>query len=253
MDKNYYKEYYILEREHWWFKARAKIITSLIINSLKNNKKDHLNILNIGAATGKTSELLYAFGNVISLEYDKDCCEFANNNLNLNIINGSILELPFSSEEFDLVCAFDVIEHVQDDLLGASEMKRVCKKGGTIVVSVPAFMLLWSHHDEVNHHYRRYTMSSLKKLFSKTNLTPIRATYFNTILFIPILIFRLISKLLPSKLIRIGAGSDATLNSNNSIASKILYRIFEFELILLKYFNLPYGVSIFLSLSKKTN
>lgn len=251
MDKNYYKEYYVLEREHWWFKARAKIITSLILKSLKNKKKDQLNILNIGAATGKTSELLSAFGNVTSLEYDKDCCEFTNQVLNLNIIHGSILELPFGAEEFDLVCAFDVIEHVEDDLLSALEMKRVCKTGGTIVVSVPAFMLLWSHHDEVNHHYRRYTLSGLKKVFTKINLTPIQSTYFNTLLFIPILIFRLISKLIPSKFIRIGAGSDATLNNSNSISSKILYRIFESELILLSYFNLPFGVSIFLSLSKK--
>lgn len=251
MDKNYYKEYYVLEREHWWFKARAKILYSLILKSLQNKKKDQLNILNIGAATGKTSELLSAFGNVTSLEYDQDCCAFTNHILNLNIINGSILDLPFSSEEFDLVCAFDVIEHVEDDLKGISEMKRVCKPGGTIVVSVPAFMLLWSHHDEVNHHYRRYTMSSLRNMFTKINLNPIRSTYFNTILFIPILFFRLVSKLIPSKLIRVGAGSDATLNNNNSITSKFLYRIFEFELIMLNYFNLPFGVSIFLSLTKK--
>lgn len=251
MDKNYYKEYYVLEREHWWFKARAKIISNLIFKSLKNKEKNKLNILNVGAATGKTSELLSKFGTVTSLEYDKDCCDFANNELNLKIINGSILELPFRDEEFDMVCALDVIEHVQDDSLAVSEMKRVCKSGGLIVVTVPAFMLLWSKHDEVNHHFRRYTMSSLKKIFTKINLTTIRATYFNTILFIPILAFRLLSKLIPTKFIRVGAGSDATLHNNNSISSKILYQIFKSELALLKLFNLPFGVSIFITSSKK--
>ena len=251
MDKNYFKEYYILEREHWWFKARAKIITNLILNSLKNKKNTALNILNIGAATGKTSELLSCFGKVTSLEYDKECCDFTNQMLNIDVINGSILELPFSAEEFDLVCAFDVIEHVEDDKLSVLEMKRVCKKEGIIVVSVPAFMLLWSHHDEVNHHFRRYTKSSLNSLFAQNEFNPIRSTYFNTILFLPILIFRLLSKLIPQKLIRVGAGSDATINDNNSIVSKILYQIFAFELTLLRYFNLPFGVSIFSSLSKK--
>lgn len=253
MDKSYYKEYYVLEREHWWFKARAKILFSLILKSLGNKKKEQLSILNIGAATGKTSEMLSSFGRVTSLEYDKDCCDFTNQKLDLNIINGSVLELPFANEEFDLVCAFDVIEHVEDDLLSASEMKRVCKEDGIIVVSVPAFMMLWSYHDEVNHHYRRYTLSGLKAIFTKSNLTPIRASYFNTILFVPIFLFRMISKLIPSKLIRRGAGSDATLNNNDSMSSKLLYRIFKSELVLLDYFNLPFGVSIFLSLANKTN
>lgn len=250
MDKSYYKEYYVLEREHWWFKARAKIISDLIIKSLEDKEKTDLKILNIGAATGKTSELLSQFGTVTSLEYDKDCCDFANEKLNLNIINGSILELPFRDEEFDMVCAFDVIEHVEDDILGVSEMKRVCKSGGLIVVTVPAFMLLWSKHDEVNHHFRRYTLSNLKKIFTEINLTTIRATYFNTFLFLPILTFRLLSKLIPARFIRVGAGSDATLHNSNSISSKILYQIFKSELALLKFFNLPFGVSIFLS-SKK--
>lgn len=250
MDKSYYKEYYVLEREHWWFKARGKIITDLIIKSLKDQETTGLKILNIGAATGKTCELLSQFGTVSSLEYDKDCCDFANEKLNLNIINGSILELPFRDEEFDMVCAFDVIEHVEDDIKGLSEMKRVCKNGGLIVVTVPAFMLLWSNHDVVNHHFRRYTMANLKKLFTKINLNIIRVTYFNTILFLPILTFRLISKLIPAKFIRVGAGSDATLHNNNSISSKILYQIFKSELALIRFFNLPFGVSIFIS-SKK--
>lgn len=250
MDKNYFKEYYNLEREHWWFKARAKILSNLIFKSLNDQDKKKLNILNIGAATGKTSELLSEFGIVTSLEYDKECCDFANELLGLNIINGSILELPFRDEEFDLVCALDVIEHVQDDTLGVSEMKRVCKSGGVIVVTVPAFMFLWSNHDLVNHHFRRYTMPQLKELFKKVNLKPILATYFNTILFLPILAFRLISKLIPDRLIRQGAGSDATFHNNNSISSRILYQIFKSELALLKLFKLPFGVSIFIS-SKK--
>jgi ubiquinone/menaquinone biosynthesis C-methylase UbiE len=76
-------------------------------------------------------------------------------------------ELPFKDEEFDLICAFDVIEHVEDDLLGIREMKRVCKNEGLMVLTVPAYMFLWSHHDEVNQHYRRYTLKNLKNLGKK--------------------------------------------------------------------------------------
>lgn len=250
MNINYYKEYAQLEREHWWFRVRGKIISKLISNSLETNENKQLNILNIGAATGKTSEMLSKFGKVTSLEYDQDCCEYAEQQFNISIINGSILELPFKDDEFDLVCAFDVIEHVEDDLLGINEMKRVCKRDGLIVLTVPAYMFLWSHHDEVNHHYRRYTLKNLKELVKKTDLYPVKGTFYNTLLFIPIAIFRLLSKMIPEKLIRKGAGSDATLHNTNGLTSRILYFIFNLELSLLKLFNLPFGVSIFLSISK---
>ena len=157
MNINYYKEYAQLEREHWWFKVRGKIIIKLITSCIESSENKQLNILNIGAATGKTSEMLSTFGKVTSLEYDQDCCDYAKKQFNMTIINGSILDLPFKDDEFDLVCAFDVIEHVEDDLLGIQEMKRVCNSGGLIVLTVPAYMFLWSQHDEVNHHYRRYT------------------------------------------------------------------------------------------------
>ena len=250
MNINYYKEYAQLEREHWWFKVRGKIISKLISNCIEGTENQELNILNIGAATGKTSEILTKFGKVTSLEYDQECCDYAKQQFNMNIINGSILELPFQDEEFDLVCAFDVIEHVEDDLLGIYEMKRVCKRDGQIVLTVPAYMFLWSHHDEVNHHYRRYTLKNLKNLVKKADLYPVRGTFYNTLLFIPIALFRLLSKMIPEKFIRKGAGSDATLHNNNSLTSRILYRIFSLELSLLKLFNFPFGVSIFLSLSK---
>lgn len=252
MDKSYYKEYFSLEREHWWFRVRAKIIVQLITESLITKSRNDLKILNIGAATGKTSEILSVFGTVTSLEYDQECCDFANSSLGLNIVNGSILALPFANNEFDLVCAFDVIEHVEDDLLGAQEMNRVCKQYGTIVVTVPAFMSLWSHHDEVNHHFRRYTLSNLKNIFSDATITPLKSTYFNSILFLPIFVFRSISKLIPDKWIRSGAGSDATLGNAKSLTSKVLYQIFSLELFLLRYFSFPFGVSIFLSATKKS-
>ena len=253
MDINYYKEYATLERQHWWFKVRGKIISRLISASIQNKENKPLSILNIGAATGKTSELLSKFGTVTSLEYDQDCCNYANQQFNMTIIHGSILDLPFKDEEFDLVCAFDVIEHVEDDLSGVHEMKRVCKKDGQIVLTVPAYMFLWSHHDVVNHHFRRYTLKSLKDLVKKSDLIPLRATFFNTILFIPIAIFRLLSKMIPGKIIRKGAGSDATLHTYDGLISRILYRIFSWELSILKLFNFPFGVSIFISLSKNNS
>ena len=251
MDKNYYKEYFSLERNHWWFKVRAKIILLLIDKSLAKNKDNNRTVLNIGAATGKTSEILAKYGEVTSLEYDKECCEFVNENLPIKVINGSILELPFADNTFDLVCAFDVIEHVEDDKLALAEMKRVCKQNGLITVTVPAFMSLWSHHDIVNHHFRRYTKSNLTQLFTGNNLNYNFTTYYNSILFLPIFIFRLCTKIIPQNWIRKGAGTDATLGSETGVVNKIMYQIFNIELNLLKGMKFPFGVSIFMSAIKK--
>jgi len=250
MDKNYYKEYFRLERNHWWFKIRGRIILLLIDKNFGYSPKKSLKVLNIGAATGKTSEILSKYGEVTSLEFDADCCIFAKNELGLDIINGSILALPFPDDSFDLVCAFDVIEHVENDLLAISEMKRVCKKGGMLTVTVPAFMSLWSHHDIVNQHYRRYTQTNLIKLFTANELNYNKLTYYNTLLFIPIYIFRVLSKLVPEKWIRSGAGSDATITSENGLFNTLMEKVFSLELYLLKFLKFPFGVSIYLS-SKK--
>ena len=113
MDKLYYQEYYFLERNHWWFKVREDILKDCLAINIPNNNSpgtgplfsdntennsplrgapdseysnNQLKILNIGAATGKTSEMLRNFGEVISIEYDKDCCEFVENKLNIKVI-----------------------------------------------------------------------------------------------------------------------------------------------------------------------
>jgi SAM-dependent methyltransferase len=207
-------------------------------------------ILNIGAATCRTSELLEQFGEVTSLEYDKECCEFVTRELKRPIVNGSILELPFSNESFDLVCSFDVIEHVSDDELAISEMLRVCRPGGMLSITVPAYNILRSYHDVVNHHYRRYTLNKLKGLFKDKKGTVIYKSYFNTILFIPISVFRLASKILPQRWIRRGAGTDNTIFKKESSIHKLFHYLFSLEKPLLNKMRFPFGISILLQFRK---
>ncbi len=246
MEKQYYQEYYELERKNWWFRVRNQILMERVAKLVKG--KQNLTILNVGVATGSTSELLTQFGEVVSVEYDADCCEFAKERTGLNIIQGSILELPFEDNTYDLVCAFDVIEHVEDDSKAIKELKRVCKSDGWVVVSVPAFMFLWSHHDVINHHHRRYTMPMLEKVFlQENNGTIMYQSYFNAILFLPIAVFRLASEAIPQKWIRKGTGADNHVFSQESIVSKMLFHIFNIEKPLLKAgITFPFGVSAML-------
>ncbi len=241
MNKEYYIEYYDLEREHWWFRVRENIIVHHL-QKLSSGKKD-LKILNIGAATGRTSEVLSNFGQVISLEFDEDCCDFVKKKTGMEMVNASVLDLPFKENDFDLVCAFDIIEHVDDDHKAVEELKRVCKNDGVIFITVPAFMMLWSHHDVVNQHCRRYVMSGLLNLFKPEPEAIIFKSYFNFLLFPPILAFRLASRVIPKSLVRKGAGSDFSVVSNR-LVNAFFYRIFDLERIWLKTKTFPVGVSL---------
>lgn len=240
MDKNYFKEYYLLERNHWWFKARAEILKSIIE---KLNLPPETKILNVGVATGGTTELLQNFGEVTSVEFEHDCCIFLREELNKEVTEASITALPFDNNSYDLVCAFDVIEHVDEDQKAADELKRVCKPEGYVCCTVPAFNFLWSHHDDVNHHKRRYTLKVFSRLFKDKIIF---STYFNTILFLPVTSFRLLSRVLPLQKLRKGAGSDFTLNGQGML-STLFYRLMGMEKYLLKKFiKLPAGISILL-------
>lgn len=247
MNHDYYKEYYSLERKHWWFKAREAIIKeyiqSLVTKRLLQSKE--IQILNIGCSTGRSSEYLSEFGKVTSIEYDEFCCEFAREKTGLEIIHGSITELPFSVEKFDLVCAFDVIEHVEDDQLAVNEMKRVLKENGIIFITVPAFMSLWSHHDEINQHFRRYKLNEVNRLFKfdKKGKT-IFSSYFNFFLFLPIYLFRKLSNLLKLGDKRKGAGSDFE-TFNPGLVNTLLYYLMKTESYFIKSkISFPFGVSI---------
>lgn len=249
MDRQYYQEYFFIERNHWWFRVRE----SIIVDHLKRImlKSGVPRILNIGAAAGASTNMLEQFGNVISTEYDELSSVTTSKELEITVINCSILKLPFGNNSFDLVCAFDVIEHVEDDLEAINEMKRVCRSGGIICITVPALMMLWSHHDVVNNHYRRYRRGDIKRLFKAANDGEIiQVTYFNTILFPLILIFRLLSRVLPDPIIRHGAGSDFTVVRHNNPINGILGAIFGLERIVLRRFTFNVGTSILFSWRK---
>lgn len=249
MTPEYYKEYYELERSNWWFTARLEILKSGI--AILFADRNDLKILNIGVATGATSVMLEQFGTVKSVEYDEVCYEFVKENLKIDIEQGTILDLQFAENTFDLVCAFDVVEHVENDQLAVNEMIRVCKSNGFVFVTVPAFMDLWSKHDEINYHFKRYTNKTLIPLFPTSQGSIYYCSYFNTLLFIPIYLVRFISNKFPTLFKRDGSGSDHSMFELGFL-NKVLHYLFYAENTLLKRkIKLPFGVSLMLSFKKK--
>lgn len=239
MNKEYVQQYVQLEKQHWWFVVRQKIILSF----LKKYTKDlPVRVLNIGAAGGASSQWLSKFGAVVSVETELSFIDYLRSK-HIEVVDASIVNMPFDDNSFDLVCAFDVIEHVEDDVAAVKEMERVCKKDGVICATVPAFKMLWSNHDMVNGHYRRYTKKSFLSLFAKNAvLKNYELQYFNSLLFLPILVVRKISNLFKKGLDK--NQSDFTNYKTRGILNKILRIIFAAEIPLLKFIKFPFGVSL---------
>lgn len=257
MNKAYYTEYYTLERQHWWFRARLEILAAMVDKHQPTPAGKSLSILNAGIATGATTTMLETFGRVTSLEYDTACCAFVEEKLGLSVVNASLTELPFDDNTFDLICAFDVIEHIEDDLLALREIRRCLRPGGKVLLTVPAFEALWSEHDVVNHHFRRYRRDAFADLQQRAGLTVAYKSYFNSLLFVPIATVRGLSRLTGGRASarteaeQHAARSDFERFNTEGLGNKVLYRIFRREKRLLTGgWNLPCGVSILTVASK---
>jgi SAM-dependent methyltransferase len=149
---------------------------------------------------------------------------------------GAAEELPYEDGTFDLVTAFDVVEHMDDDLAGLKEMRRVLRPGGRALLFVPAFMFLWGLQDDVSHHRRRYRLPELRRVLEQAGFEVERSTYANITFFAPILLGRQLMRL-----------TGITTESENSINVPALNGLFGAilgaESTVLRYMNLPFGVS----------
>lgn len=182
--------------------------------------------------------MLARFGNVSAFEPHLYCLERARSCGNADVRFGQLPnEIPFECASFDLVAALDVLEHLADDRSGLGALRDMLKPGGHMVATVPAFMFLWSEHDNRHHHYRRYTKSSLANLAIAAGLDEIRCNYFNTLLFPAIAGVRIVKNTL-----RLFRTDDDALPP--WVLNRILVKIFAAERHLVRRLDLPVGASL---------
>ena len=245
MEKDFYLQYASVEDKHWWFVARRRILQQVI---RKLNLPTNAQILEAGCGTGGNLKMLSRYGQVSAMELDEIACQLANQRQVTQVKRGSLpLNIPFNSEDYDLIVILDVIEHLDDDLSALEALYYKLKPGGYLLVTVPAYMFLWSEHDEINHHKRRYRLKELKQVVRKAGYQVNYGSYFNTILFPLIAIARGLSKLLPKQ-----NQNSNDLKLPSKLVNKILQRIFASERYLINRFILPFGVSVLL-LARKPN
>lgn len=180
MESSYYQQYFFFEQDNWWFISRRRILMALLRRWLPSG--GGLEILDAGCGTGINLDYLAEFGRVTGADNSDDAIAFCHQRGHANTRKVDLTGMDFESDRFDLVTALDVIEHIERDGDAVHELIRVTKPGGHLLITVPAFPSLWSEHDEINHHQRRYRRRELLALV-KPACEVRRFTYMNTFLF----------------------------------------------------------------------
>jgi SAM-dependent methyltransferase len=151
-------------------------------------------ILDAGCGSGRNMLELARHGTVAGVELSATSAALARARGVGEVIEGSVLEMPFEAASFDLAVSLDVIEHLGDDLAALRELRRVVAPGGALLVTVPAYQWLWSGHDEINHHHRRYTRRSLQRVAEEAGWETVRTTYFNSLLLPVAIVLRVLDR-----------------------------------------------------------
>lgn len=244
MEHEIYLQMREVEARHWWFAARRRILRR-VISSLA--LPDNARVLDVGCGTGGNLGLLSEFGKVSAMEVDDTARNLAQARNIADVRGGGLPDrIPFSGRHFNLILLLDVLEHIDDDAGSLIALKAVLAPNGYVVLTVPAFPFLWSRHDEIHHHKRRYRAEDLRRLFRRAGLDLVHMTYFNMWLFPAVALVRLARRFIRS------GESKSDLKIPASLFNKLLEVVFSSERFLVPRTRLPLGVSL-LAVLKASN
>ena len=182
MDRIVYDRMAAHDSTHWWYRARREILSDYLTR-LGGLPKD-ARILEIGCGTGHNLPMLARFGQVEAIEIDPAARAIASERLGRPVGDAPLPELPgIERSAYDLIAVLDVVEHIEDDVAALAAMRDYLKPGGKILIAVPAHQWMWSAHDVVNHHHRRYSKATLGKAIAAAGLKHNGLRWFNSLLF----------------------------------------------------------------------
>jgi SAM-dependent methyltransferase len=244
MQRELYDAIRRVEDDHWWYAGRRAIVFDWYDRLASSY--DQPRVLDVGCGTGFNLAVLLArgiapFGADLSGEALRLCRQRGLRHLT----QADAASPPFGDATFDVVLALDVIEHIEQDRAALTEMCRVLRPGGRVVIFTPAFPSLWSVQDRVSHHFRRYTAPELRDKLVAAGFTIEKLSYANTLLFPLVWLGR--------QAIR-WTGRSETIADENGLhprwSNGLLTRIFCAERTLLRFADLPFGVSL-LAIARK--
>lgn len=228
-------EMFAVEMDHWWFAGKRILFKRLLATELG---RGGLRILDVGCGTGASACEFGAYGEVWATDRSTSALAMARSRGVTKVFVCDGGQLPLVTGSFDLVLAFDVLEHSDDDHAMLNDIARVLRPGGSVAIHVPAWPSLWSRHDEILGHKRRYTRRSLRALMERSELDIGYFGWASASILVPALLMRTTRRLLASD----GGGQDiyplpAPLNS----ALRAVYRA---EALIAARVGLPFGLSL---------
>jgi SAM-dependent methyltransferase len=236
MERSVYREMADLDQRHWWYRGRRRVLHELISREARPPKDAR--ILEIGCGTGHNLDMLGSFGRIDAIELDDESRAIAERRLGRAVMNAPLPQLAGVDDgAYDLIAALDVIEHVEDDAAAVAAIAAKLKRGGSFVMTVPAHAWMWSAHDVVNHHKRRYSKSQLATLIENSPLKLRKLGYFNSLLFPLAVADRIASKM--------RGKDDADVKLPSAPLNSALEAVFGAERHLVGRLPLPPGLSLF--------
>jgi SAM-dependent methyltransferase len=221
-----------MEEGNFWLTGKRSMI-DFLMKKVAGRRTD-LNILNIGAGTGEDFQIISKYGALTVIDIDKDTVALMPDHLVEKKLVADACCMPFANSTFDVIVAFDLLEHIPDDHAAVSEVLRCLKSGGSFVYSVPAFNFLFSKHDELLGHVRRYDKTMVRKLLFNFDMKFFSFWLF--FLFIPAAFLRLLEKY---GLIGL------THSTNSALLNFIFTKIMWFENVLMRFgMRYPWGLSL---------
>lgn len=239
----YKDKFHKLEENYWWFLGRRDIIFEIVRKDPTNSK-----ILDIGCAGGLLLSRFKkeGFSNCQGIDIDNKAINLCKDRGLDKVSISDAIKTNFKDENFDIIIASDVLEHIFNDKKAIREWRRILKNGGSLIIFVPAHQFLWSNHDIINKHYRRYSKKQIIKLIEDTGFYIKKVSYWNFLGIFPAFLEKIIEKIFCQKKKR------DRLYPLNKFLNNILYTYIKIEnRIALKGINIPLGLSIFCIAVKK--
>lgn len=236
MDAIAYRSLRDLQDRHWWFIGRLSIVSGLIRRFAHLPHRSR--ILEAGCGYGGNLRMLGQFGDLYAFELEDQARAYASSRVTRPVAYGFLPDkVGFEGESFDLVAMLDVLEHIDDDLGSLRALRARLTEGGALMLTVPALPWLWSEHDEIHHHKRRYTKAGLRRILREAGFEPVTIGYFNTLLFPLALMQRLA--------LRLTGGRHRADEMPPTFLNGVLGKVFAFERYLVGRIPLPIGLSLY--------
>ena len=225
-----------VQEDHFWFTARSRMLTSFIQKEIPHHVG--MKLLEIGCGTGIVMEKLEQMGFICTgLDINRQALVYAGRRTRGDLIRQSIFQYK-PGKRYDVVGAFDVLEHIGDDVNFLKSCYRLLRPKGYVLLTVPAGMWLWSSVDRASGHVRRYEYNELSQKLKNAGFTVRSLVYWNSLLLPLYELWHRRSGLSKHDVV------SAHLQKMPRVINTLLAWIFYMEHILSKYIRFPSGATL---------